>query len=59
MQTNNYPQNHCYNPQFKYVPADLTNVRDTFERIRTELSNGEVREVQHTEVRRQLGWFLK
>jgi hypothetical protein len=33
---NNYPQNHCFNPAFKYVPAEHTNIRDTFERIKQD-----------------------
>lgn len=33
---NQYPQNHLYNPNFKYVPAAHTDIRMTFERIKKD-----------------------
>lgn len=30
------PQAKCLDPKFKYVPAEETNIRETFERIRQE-----------------------
>jgi hypothetical protein len=55
---NQYPQNHCYNPQFKYVSAANTDIRQTFERIRKDQER--TTELQsNNDIRRQLGWFLK
>lgn len=33
---NNYPANHVYNPAFRYVRSEHTNIRETFERIKRE-----------------------
>jgi hypothetical protein len=53
-----YPQNHCFNPAFKYVPAAHTNIRETFERLRREAERT-IEMQSNQDIRRQLGWFLK
>jgi len=61
----NYPANHCFNPQFKYVPAEHTDIRQTFERVRKDqertidMVSGCFEQLTNNEVRRQLGWYLK